>query len=124
MEPFQIVFLVFLGLFLVLNIRRLILGRSIPQVEPSELPPGAVLLDVRTEDERSRDHIGRSLHIPLHQLKSRAGELSRYKEKQIICYCATGNRSLNAAVQLKKMGYSTANMKGGISNWNSQGLKK
>lgn len=113
-----------LGLFLFINIRRFILGRSVPHVDPSDLPPGAVLLDVRTDAERSRDQIKGSVHIPLHQLKARSGELARFRENTIVCYCSTGNRSVTAAVLLRKAGFSSANMKGGITNWKIQKLKK
>lgn len=123
METVQILFLVVLGLFLVIHLRRWIRGRTIPHVDPADLSRGAVLVDVRTDAERSRDRIDGSIHIPLHQLRARAGELEKHKGGQVICYCATGNRSLTAAVLLKNLGYSSANLKGGITNWKYHRLR-
>lgn len=77
-----------------------------------------VLLDVRTPLEHKRQNIEGSLNIPLHELNNRINELEEYKDKEIICYCRSGNRSLTAAFKLYNKGYKPANMKGGIINWN------
>ena len=77
-----------------------------------------VLLDVRTRGERAAQHIQGSLHIPLHQLEKRIDELQKHQNKEIICYCQTGSRSLSAAIRLKKHGFTVANLKGGIAEWN------
>lgn len=79
---------------------------------------GAVLLDVRTPNERKGRHIKGSLHIPSYELSSRASELNKFKEKEIICYCASGSRSSSAAYTLSKKGFKAANMRGGMSAWN------
>lgn len=79
-----------------------------------------VLLDVRSNSERRHSHIEGSLHIPLHQLASRSSELSKHREKEIICYCQTGSRSVTAASRLNKLGFNAANLKGGIAEWNFQ----
>ena len=77
-----------------------------------------ILLDVRTIAERNRQSIKGSFHIPLQELGRRADELNRFKDKEIICYCQSGNRSLVADGKLKKMGFNSANMRGGIAKWN------
>jgi rhodanese-related sulfurtransferase len=77
-----------------------------------------VLLDVRTIAERKRQSINGSLHIPLQELDRRVSELNKFKDKEIICYCQSGSRSLIAAVKLKKLGFNSANLKGGITKWN------
>ena len=82
-----------------------------------------VLLDVRTAGERQRQHIKGSLHIPLHELGRRMDELGKHKNKEVICYCQSGNRSISAAARLKKHGFTVANMKGGMAEWNSSGLR-
>ena len=82
-----------------------------------------VLLDVRTTGERQRGCIKGSLHIPLHELGRRTDELGKHRNKEVICYCQSGNRSTAAAARLKKEGFTVANMKGGISEWNSLGLR-
>ena len=79
-----------------------------------------LLLDVRTEPERKKGHIKGSVHIPLNQLRRRQKELEKFKNKEIVCYCRNGNRSLNAAVYLQKNGFNASNLKGGIVSWNYQ----
>ncbi len=80
------------------------------------------LLDVRTPAERKAGSIRGSVHIPLDQLARRAGELKKYAQTEIVCFCQTGSRSGAAARTLKKAGYKTGNLKGGIAQWNFDGL--
>jgi len=67
--------------------------------------------------------ITKSIHIPLAEISSRVDELDKFRNQEIICYCKTGIRSLSAASKLKKNGFNAANLKGGIGQWNSEGLK-
>jgi rhodanese-related sulfurtransferase len=117
MEPGQVFLYILLLAFLGINVRRYLRRRSVPQVDPAAIPAGSLLLDVRTPAERSRESIPGSVHIPLHQLRMRAGELEKFRGRQIVCYCASGNRSLSAAAALKKLGFNAVNLVGGISNW-------
>jgi rhodanese-related sulfurtransferase len=117
MDAGQVLLYAVLAALLFVNVRRYLRRRSIPQVEPGAIPAGSVLLDVRTSAERSRESIPGSLHLPLHQIATRTGELEIYRDRRIICYCASGNRSLSAAAALRKEGFDAANLVGGISNW-------
>ena len=124
MTPAQIFLYVLVALLLFVSVRKLFLGRLIPQYSVDEVAKhieGAgtgLLLDVRTRGERASQHIQGSLHIPLHQLEKRIDELQKHQNKEIICYCQTGSRSLSAAIRLKKHGFTVANLKGGIAEWN------
>jgi rhodanese-related sulfurtransferase len=82
-----------------------------------------VLLDVRSQTERKQGSIKGSFHIPLPSIRSSQNELKKFKDAEIICYCRTGNRSLNAAAKLKRLGFNVANLRGGILRWNAAGLK-
>ena len=103
-------------------IRRSFLSRSLHNYTGSEaqqrVQAGSILLDVRTAGERRSLSIPSSLHIPVHQISARVKELEKYREKEIICYCASGNRSVSAAITLKKAGFTVGNLTGGISSWN------
>lgn len=105
-------------------VRRYLRARSIRQYLPTEVAEklrakaSVILLDVRTESERNASRIKESIHIPLQRLQSRIEDLQKYQSKEIICYCQTRNRSLAAAALLKRRGYTVANMKGGITEWN------
>lgn len=128
MSVSQIVLLI-LGSFLLINWgRKFWLLKSLTHYSASEVRDrlkreNVLLLDVRTDMERKSQSIKGSIHIPSGQLKSRVGELEKYKNKEIICYCRSGNRSLNSASLLKKHGFNSANMKGGIVTWNFSNKK-
>ncbi|MGH7450503.1 MAG: rhodanese-like domain-containing protein [bacterium] len=76
-----------------------------------------VLLDVRTIGENRRGHIPDSINIPLHELSSRLPELEAYRHREIVVYCATGNRSVIATHFLQKRGFSAASLRGGFFAW-------
>lgn len=119
-----------IALILSLGLRRMWIARSIPSYSPAEVKEklknsrDAILLDVRTNAERTRGHIQGSLHIPLHAIARQSDTLDNYRGKEIICYCQSGNRSISAAARLKKLGFTVANMQGGIGEWNFQQLGK
>ena len=74
-----------------------------------------VLLDVRSLGEHREIRIPNSKHIPLDELRHRFRELPR--DKKIIVYCRSGNRSAFATYFLRKLGYEAYNMVGGILFW-------
>ena len=124
----QIVFYTVVLFIVVLYVRRYLQMRSIQQYSPGALREklrdrNVVLLDVRTEAERSVQGIRGSLHIPLQQLSGRLKELEGYRSREIVCYCRSGNRSLSAAILLRKRGFNAGNLKGGISEWNLTALQ-
>ncbi|NUN68575.1 MAG: rhodanese-like domain-containing protein [Bacteroidetes bacterium] len=106
----------------VFYIRKQLLARSLNQYSGTEarekMKSGSILLDVRTAQERRSVSLPNSLHIPLHELSSRMKELEKHKGKEIICYCASGSRSVNAGIKLKKAGFTVGNLTGGIASWN------
>ena len=123
MTPSQIIIYILLALILFTVIKKAINKSKVKHYNADEINNkmknrSILLLDVRTESERKARHIKGSLHIPLNQLNSRAEELKKFKDKEIVCYCRSGNRSLSAALLLQKNGYNAANLKGGISAWN------
>ncbi|MCX6133795.1 MAG: rhodanese-like domain-containing protein [Ignavibacteriales bacterium] len=112
-----------------LYLRRLLAVRSITEYHPVDVEEkmrtdrGTFLLDVRTEKEWSQNHIKGAHHIPLHELGRRYTDLEKHKSREIICYCQSGNRSLTAALRLKRLGFTVAHMKGGIAEWNFSKLR-
>ena len=120
----QIILYGLILLILTLYVRRWFQQRGLKSYSPEEVADlmkqsnSHVLLDVRTNGERQRRSIKGSIHIPLHELARRINDLEKYKNKEIICYCQSGTRSISAAARLKKSGFIVANMNGGISEWN------
>lgn len=77
--------------------------------------PGAVLLDVRTEEEYAEGHIAGSVNLPLGTLGG-IEELAQV-ETPLFVYCYSGARSGSAAAALKRMGYTSVHNIGGIASW-------
>lgn len=74
------------------------------------------LIDVREEHEADVASIGGTL-IPMGDIMDNMDKIS--KEKQVVVYCRTGNRSGQITQFLEKNhGYSNVyNLKGGITAW-------
>jgi hydroxyacylglutathione hydrolase len=78
--------------------------------------PGLVLLDVRGPGEREMGCIEDSVHIPLGQLRDRAGELDA--ARPVVTYCAGGYRSSIAASLLRASGFAdVSDLIGGYQAW-------
>lgn len=71
------------------------------------------IIDVRTKEEYSEGHIESSINIPLDNIES----IKYDKDKKIIVYCRSGNRSKQAAMRLIDMGYTNIYDMGGIDAW-------
>jgi rhodanese-related sulfurtransferase len=77
-----------------------------------------LVLDVRTPMEFKKGHLEGAVLIPLQELQKRLPELAAYKNKEILIYCATGNRSTVASKILIDNGFNkVTNMRYGIVNW-------
>lgn len=75
-----------------------------------------IILDVRTpqELEGPLGHIEGVINIPVQILEERISELEKYKDKEIIVICRSGNRSGIASGILFKKGYKATNVEGGM----------
>ena len=78
-------------------------------------PKLTVLLDVRRADERVKGFIPGSIHIPLDEIRSRMNELPR--DREIIVYCQSGQRSYFACRILAQNGFRLHNLTGGFQTW-------
>ena len=76
-----------------------------------------IIVDVREDFELDQHgFIPKALHIPLRELGTRWNELKDADE--IVCYCAAGARSYNAAMLLREKGlFNATSMEGGITAW-------
>lgn len=125
----QIFLYALIALIAIYIVRKILMIKSIKHYSAQEASlkvkkeRNVVFLDVRTDTERKQGSIRGSFHIPLPSIASSQNELKKFKDAEIICYCRTGNRSLNAAAKLKKLGFNAANLKGGILRWNAAGLR-
>jgi rhodanese-related sulfurtransferase len=99
----------------------MIFGKPLPSVSAVELNEKLkngkrpLVLDVRQKDEFRSGHIAGAKLIPLNELGRRMKELP--PEREIVCVCASGNRSSSATRMLTGAGYNAVNMKGGMAAW-------
>jgi rhodanese-related sulfurtransferase/thiol-disulfide isomerase/thioredoxin len=83
-----------------------------------------LILDVRTPNEYYSGHIANAVLIPLQQLSQRLPEIQQYKDKDILIYCRSGNRSTVASEILIEDGFKKLyNLRSGILGWQKQGFK-
>ncbi|MEO6406941.1 MAG: rhodanese-like domain-containing protein [Ferruginibacter sp.] len=77
-----------------------------------------ILLDVREPDERAEFNIG-GIFLPLGNIMSmQTDAIEDHKDDEIICYCRSGQRSMQACLMLETMGYKNVkNLSGGMSAW-------
>jgi rhodanese-related sulfurtransferase len=111
-------FIVFRQYYLSRRVRHCLAGEV---AEKLKIRAPITLLDVRTVRENRSGHLQGSINIPLHDLRQRIHELEAHRGREIIVYCATGNRSMRAAHFLQKNGFNAFNMRGGMIAW--QALK-
>lgn len=115
-----------LALLVVNEIRRKLHG--VPQLGPHAATQlmnseDALVLDVREDAEYKQGHLANAVHIPLGQLNQRVKELDKYRGRNVVAYCRTGNRSNTAASLLRRQGFDTVfNLAGGIVAWQNANL--
>lgn len=81
-----------------------------------ESRPKPLLLDVRENWEFETCHIEGSTQIPMHLIPIRVSELD--DDRDIVCVCHHGARSMQAAAFLERNGFSNiTNLTGGIHAW-------
>ena len=79
---------------------------------------GAIVVDVRTEDEYNNNHIGGAVLLTLDTIsEDTALGVIDSKDTPIIVYCQSGNRSSQALTKLEELGYTEVYDLGSINNW-------
>ena len=101
--------------------RRIAAAAAYPKIQAGD----AVLIDVREPDEWKSGVAAPAQLLPLSDLQGErrqwAPVLAANKDKELILYCASGIRSGQAAIRLRKDGFKTANL-GAFSRWRQAGL--
>jgi rhodanese-related sulfurtransferase len=108
----------------------LVLGTSVPTINVHELEEKLkngnrpFLLDVRQPQEYQLGHIPGAKLIPIGSLGSRLDEVP--KDREIVCICATGHRSVPAVNKLTEAGIEARSLKNGMIAWQmaKQPIKK
>lgn len=72
-----------------------------------------VIIDVRTKEEYLLKHLEGAINIPLDTIEN----IDIAKDKKIILYCQSGNRSSEAGKILVELGYKNVYDMGGTNSW-------
>jgi rhodanese-related sulfurtransferase len=80
----------------------------------------AELIDVRRDYEFEQGHLTGARWIEMNDLTAQTDSIPR--DRPVVFYCRTGNRSGMAADAFREAGYDAHNLAGGITDWAEQGL--
>ncbi len=81
-----------------------------------------LILDVRTPQEFYSGHLEKATLIPLQQLEPRVEEIEAHRDRPVLLYCRSGNRSTVAAEILMRHGFKDLyNLRYGIRDWIQEG---
>jgi rhodanese-related sulfurtransferase len=97
---------------------------SAPEISPVDaarlVDAGALLLDVREDDEWVAGHAPQAQHLAMSRIQQDYEKLPR--DRQIICVCHVGGRSAVVADALRNAGWDALNLTGGMNAWEAAGL--
>lgn len=97
---------------------------DVPAIHVAELADqraaGALLIDVRRDDELAAASIPGAVHIPLDEVVERIDEVPTVDTVYVIC--ASGGRSARAVEHFRSVGIDAVNVAGGIRAWIEAGL--
>lgn len=84
---------------------------------------GVLVVDIRTDQEYSQEHIPDVLHVNFNN-PDFSTKMGLYKQEEaIVIYCARGGRSGRASALLETLGFKKIyDYTGGFSDWKSKGL--
>ena len=84
---------------------------------------GALLLDVREDDERAAGMPTDAIGLARDLLAQRIHEIAPDSQREILAICASGQRSLLAVETLRGLGYAhCVSVRGGFAGWKNEGL--
>ena len=103
------------------------LREHVAEISPAEAfarqAQGALLVDVREENERADGMPAGALGLSRGFLELRIEDSEPNRDRPILALCASGRRSLLAAEALQRMGYrDVVSVAGGYNRWKSEGL--
>ena len=97
---------------------------TVSDIDPEEsrhlVADGALLLDVREDDEWEAGHAPEAVHLAMGLVAERIEEIPT--DRTIVCMCRVGGRSGAVAATLAGAGYDVRNVAGGMQAWEAAGL--
>ena len=81
-----------------------------------KLSQGAILIDVRSNQEYREGHLQGAINIPDYEIEKKVEREVPKKNQLIVIYCQYGGRSRSSMLIMKKMGYTNIyNLYGGLN---------
>ena len=81
----------------------------------NKVSQGAILIDVRSNQEYREGHLQGAVNIPDFEIVNRISREIPKKNQLIVVYCQYGGRSKSAMTMMNKMGYTNVyNLYGGL----------
>jgi phage shock protein E len=107
-RPTQIMyaFLVLLAIWLITPV---LAGGGDPEAAKQAWPMienGALLVDVRSEEEFSEGHLDGAIRIEWDNYEALMATIGDNKERQVVFYCRSGNRAGKSITELETKGYT------------------
>jgi rhodanese-related sulfurtransferase len=91
-----------------------------PQEAAELIEAGADQIDVRRDYEWDAGHLANSRHVEVNELTAHADSIPR--DRPVLFYCRTGNRSGMAAEAFRQAGYDAFHIDGGLVAWVEAGM--
>ncbi len=116
---------VFISVMLVINVLQGGGAKAVLPIQAVQMlnRDDALMLDIRSASEFEAGHVINARNIPAADLKSKIGELNKFKDRPIVVCCATGTSAGAAIRELSNAGFEQLHsLKGGISAWRNDNL--
>lgn len=98
---------------------------EIPEIDVQEarrrLEAGAVLVDVREQDEHAEVRTDEARLVPMSVFVERY-EDEVPKDREVLVVCRSGGRSARVTGFLRQQGFDAVNVAGGMVAWEEEGL--
>jgi rhodanese-related sulfurtransferase len=95
----------------------------VPTVSVDEVPPDAVILDVREDEEWVAGHIDGATHVPMNRVPNMVAydPQALPSGAPVVVVCRMGGRSAHVTAWLAAHGYEARNLSGGMLAWAQAG---
>ncbi|MFI4970091.1 MAG: molybdopterin-synthase adenylyltransferase MoeB [Lysobacterales bacterium] len=99
----------------------------VAEIDPAEAlvrqRSGALLLDVREDDERAAGIAAGAVGLARAAIEQRIHEIESDRQREILAICGSGKRSLLAVQTLRVLGFArSVSVRGGFARWRQEGL--
>ena len=102
-------------------------SEGLASVSPQELirlmNQGALVLDLRTQEQYQAGHLNGARNLSGEQILSAGDTLKKHKEKAVVVYDDSGSLAAAAVRQLNAQGFTRAfSLRGGLAAWRADNL--